>query len=152
MSGRPKKKVHVYSLKGKYIESFNSIAEYRQLYFPEIKGVKPIFDKYLYHPKKGIIHFTIVNGTIAFDTRYGRDITKQVLAIYNSPFCKNSDENKPIIVLNLEQRKIAEFKNQRILLKMLPYIDESTLHSQLYENNGAKIINKLGLFFKFKDK
>jgi hypothetical protein len=150
MSGRKPHNVYVYDEDGTYICMFESISEFRAVYYPNDIGKRPIFTHkeldYEFH------HMEDLN-LIAFNKRPGRDLIRKILAIHKSEYCKpqdNAKDNKPVLVFNLKQECIAEFKNARLLLKLMPHISPSTLHRHLNIYKKTKSFNDMGLFFVYK--
>ena len=152
MSGRIKQPVYVYSHEGKYIEMFYNTDASRKKYFPNDLFKRPIFNWWANHLKLGKVEYFINDNIIALKDRIGKDNIIQVIAIHNSPFCKKSDEYKPVEVFNLQFEKIAEFKNQRLLLKMMPHVSQATLSKHLTRDKPKKVINQNGLFLVLKNK
>lgn len=150
MSGRNPNKVYVYDEEGKYICMFESMVEFRKVYYPEDVGKRPLFT----HEELGVkYHYMEDIQLIAVtDRSVGRDNLKKIMAIHNSEYCKKQDhvDTKTVQVFNIKNELIAEFKNQRLLTKMMPHINESTVSRQL-NNKNVKSYNKLGLLFKYKE-
>ena len=99
-------------------------------------------------------YFQIVeNNQIAFLERVYRDDIVFLLAIFNSEYCKAEDAvgSRQIECYNLEGNLIATFKNQRLLIKLMPHIPASTIVNQLLYSKGIKRFNKYGLTFKYKE-
>lgn len=152
MGGRVPLKVFTYTSTGEYLQTFDSIQEFRQKYYSNDTGLRPIFR----HKELGFeYHFNEKEKIVAVLERIGRDKIKRIVAIHNSEYCKKEDKtNKkpPVQVFNLRGELIAEFKNQRLLTKLMPHISQSTLTHQLTKskNKFSKTYTPVGLFFKYK--
>lgn len=149
MSERPSIKVHMYNGKGAYIQSFESIAEFRKEYFPNDIGKRPIlvykeFDIEYYYNKEF--------DYIIMSSRPGREKIKQIIAVHNSEFCKKQDNNdqKPVQVLNLRGEVIAEFKSQRLLSKLVPNMTTVGYGRALNSKAKRANITRSELFFQYK--
>jgi hypothetical protein len=153
MAGRQPRKVYVYEDNGTYVCMFDNMVDFRKVYYPNDIGKRPLF----VHKELGFeYHYMEDLELIATtDRSAGRDLLKRIIAIHNSEFCKKEDNEsskKPIEVFNLKNELIAEFKNSRLLLKMMPHIAGPTLSSQL--NNDSikrRTYTECGLFFKYKE-
>jgi hypothetical protein len=151
MAGRKSQKVFVYDEDGTYICRFDSISEFREVYYPNDVGKRPVF----LHEELGYkFHYMNDLNLIAFTKRCGRDLTRKILAIHNSEYCKSIDfeNNNPVLVFNLKKQCIAEFKSARLLLKMMPHISQATLHRHLNTSKKIKSFNDHGLFFEYNHK
>jgi hypothetical protein len=149
MAGKKPKYVYVYDEEGVYICMFESMVKFREVYYPKDIGKRPLFNheefdiKYHYLEDLGLIAIT--------DRSAGRDLIKRIVTIHNSEYCKKNDkkDDKVIQVFNLKNEVIAEFKNQRLLIKLMPHISQSTISRHL----NTKLVNthnSVGLFFKYK--
>jgi hypothetical protein len=150
MGGHKPQEVIVYNTKGKYIRTFESISEFRQMYYPNTKGTVPLFltselgEKYEYLDKLDLI------GVL---NKIGREKIKKILAIHNCTFCKNRDNlpsEQPIICLNRKGEIIAEFKTLRLLKKLMPHIPEPTLTHQLNNKKNVGKNRYTSLLFQYK--
>jgi len=157
MAGREKKQIYVYSLKdGSFVESFETQTECLKKHFPKDISKRPL----LIHSfriatsknkEKQTIKFGINENFMFFEERIYRDDVVFLFRIYNSEYCKKEKESKEIEVFNLLGEKIAEFKNLRLLTKLMPFVNASKLTRKL--NGISKNVNRhnrLGLFFKYK--
>lgn len=147
MGGRRPIKVYTYTLKGKYLNTYESVQEYRKIYYPEDVSKRPCFVK-----KVKNIPYEISGDKISFQERPGKDMIRFIVAVDSSEYCKGSDEtdNRVIEVYNHLGVKMAEFRNQRLLTKMMPHISQGTLSRQL--NSSKKVSLKvIGLYFKYKE-
>ena len=149
MAGRNPNHVFVYDNQGIYICMFESMVKFREVYYPNDIGKRPLFN----HEELGIkYHYMEDLKLIAVtDRTAGRDLLKRIIVIHNSEYCKKDDlyNNKAIQVFNLKNELIAEFKNQRLLHKLMPHINQATVSRHL-KNKSVKTYNRLGLFFKYK--
>jgi hypothetical protein len=152
MAGRTPKKVYVYDDKGHYICMFNSMQEFRKVYYPE-DGIfkRPLFVheelEFKYHYMKDLELIAVTDRSI------GRDRIKNIITIHESDYCKkedNSPQSKAVQVFNLKNELIAEFKTARLLTKLMPHIHQSTISKHL-NNKPIKNFNELGLYFKYKE-
>lgn len=149
MAGREKIITHLYDEKGVYIQSFESMAQFRALYFPEdIAKSRPIFR----HREFGIdYHYNKDLGIILLKERPGRERIKQIISVHNSHYCKRTDDaDREVQLLNLRGEVIAEFKSQRILSKLVPFLPDSHITNSLKSKNVRNIV-KHELFIRFKD-
>jgi hypothetical protein len=151
MAGKKPKRVYVYDKEGGYICMFNTLVEFRSVYYPNDVFKRPIFNheelgyKYSYMEDLELIALTSRSA--------GRELIKRIVAIHESEYCKKSDNDpneKPVQVFNLKQELIAEFKTMRLMTKLLPHINQSTISRHL-KNKNIKMINESGLFFKYKE-
>jgi hypothetical protein len=152
MAGRKPHKVYVYDEEGIYICMFENMVEFRKVYYPKDTFKRPLF----VHEELGVkYHYMEDLQLVATPQRSaGRDLLKRILAIHNSEFCKKEDNNvetRAIQVFNLKNELIAEFKSQRLVLKFMPHLNQSTLSRQLNIAKHVKTHNELGLFFKYKE-
>ncbi len=113
MAGRPKEKVHIYSLDCAYIRTFDCINDFRKHYWPEDIGKRPLFLK-----KENGCEYEIIDEAeiIALKCRPGREAIRLIIAIDSSEYCKPQDSNnpKPVQVYNLRGDLLAEFASQRL--------------------------------------
>lgn len=153
MAGRKPTRVYVYNEEGEYICMFENMQEFRDVYYPSDIGKRPLFN----HEEFGVeYHYMEDLNLIAIHDRSnaGRDLLRRIIAVHNSEYCKKKDnhpDEKIVQVLNLKEEVIAEFKTQRLLLKLMPYVSEATLSRQLNLSTHKKKFNKNGLFFRYKE-
>lgn len=158
MAGRKPIGVFVYDTQGKYICKFDNMTVFRSVYYPSDEFKRPLFRK----KELGLAYELVQEaGVIAYQERVGRDITKQLLAIVNSEYCKDEDyldSKRPVQVLNLKNEVIAEFKTVRLLTKMMPHIHANNISRHLTANtreegrkNKRRRFTSIELFFKYKD-
>ena len=144
---RAKQQVFVYATDGSYVQTFPSGEEFRNNYYPEDIGKRPLFQ---WEELGFEYHINFSREIIAFRNRPGREKTKLILAIHNSEYCRKMDEGEtPVQVFNLKGELIAEFKSQRILTK-LTGANPGYISDNLNKNKYVKKITKNGLFFKYK--
>lgn len=150
--GRSQKQIYEYDLEGKLIKTYESQNEFRKFYFPEDKGVRPIFTKKIIGYE---FRITPIN-TIAMSERPYRDNVRFLYRVYKSELCnfKNTlQSNKPIQMFNLKNELIAEFKSLSVAKYLLKEdFRLGTIYSQL---NTRKGIGNYDLendyYFKYKD-
>jgi hypothetical protein len=153
MAGRAPRKVYVYDEDGMYLCMFETMVEFRKVYYPKDGDFKrPLF----VHKELGIeYHYMKDLELIAVtDRSAGRDTLKRIMAIHNSEYCKKEDNQpdiKPVQVFNFKNELIAEFKSARLVCKLMPHINQSTLSRHLNSKSKSKTHNELGLFFKYKE-
>lgn len=158
MAGRQKERVYVYYLNGKFKESFDSQTDFRNAYFKNDIGKRPILtcEERIITPRHDneLIRYNIYGDVIIFGQRIYRDDVVYLVKIHNSEFCKKSDEsdNKEIEVLNIKNEVIATFKNKRLLSKAMPHIPEPSIFHQLEYGKRLKKFNSVGLLFRYKKK
>jgi hypothetical protein len=147
MSGRQKIKVHLYDDNGAYLRSFETIEDFRESYYPNDIGKRPIFT----HSEFGMDYHYIKNlNLIALKERPGREMIRKIVAIHRSPYCRKQDlVANPIELINLRGDVIAEFKTQNLLLKLMPELCQSTVTQHL-KYNMTKKINSLGFHVRYK--
>jgi len=128
--GRASKKVYEYDFEGKYLRKYESISEFRQKYYSEIKGKMPLFTKQI----EGC-QYQITHDTIAYTERVIREKTLFILKVHNSKLCNlsNTKQSKqPVEMLNLKNEVIAEFASARVAELLLKYsFSKATIYSQL---------------------
>lgn len=157
MSGRKPIEVFVYDLQGKYICKFENMTMFRNVYYPADEFKRPLFRK-----KELGVNYEIVQeaDVIAYQERVNRDITRQLMAIVNSEYCKDedyADNKRPIQVFNLKNELIAEFKTVRLLTKMMPHIHANNISRHIISNaqeerkKKRRKFTSIGLFFKYKE-
>ena len=143
MAGRKKIECFEYSMEGKYLTKYNSIAEVRKKYFPLDKGKRPLFYKCDVLKTK--------ENTFIANYRIGRDNLLKHLAIDNSNFCNNSSSlDAPIEIYSLKKEKIGEIKNVYILSELMKLNFSrgkiaalmNTKHKKLYPKHGIILKNK----------
>ena len=148
MAGREKHKVYVYNFKGKYIRKFDSIAEFRNHYYKEDIGLRPLFLKTINSYK-----FQPLDKEIAFLERVGRDNAIHVAAIHNSKYCgeRKGRDPKQIKVYNLKGEVIATFKNKDLLCKLMPHMNRTTIADSLKSSSERlRRHTPTELFFKYE--
>lgn len=141
MSGKPKQKVYEYTQTGKFVRTYDSQAEAREVNFSNVKGKKPVFQY-----KE---HRLLDNGNVLVKERIGRDAIKSLLRRESNEFLKDYKSPK-VKLLNLDNKVIATFKNTNIASK-LTGIPESTIANQIsskYDNVGW---TDRGLLFRSND-
>lgn len=146
MSGRKAQKVFKYTKDGVYIKSYDCINDFRKEMYPEDIAPRPIFT----HKVLGQEYHRGRDGSMTFKVRTYRDDVKYMVAIIDSEYCRDIDKNKPIEVLNIKQEVIAEFKNVRLLTKLMPHISDATIYQQLNRNTNKSRYSSSGLFFRYK--
>lgn len=139
MSGRDKIKVFQYDKEGKYLKTFESLAEIQKLYF---KGKQPLF---VYEEI-----MLLSDNTYICKERIGRDKLLQYLKRKENKLLVKERENKPIIVYNWDKIQIAEFYNIRIAAELLN-IPSGSIHSIMKNTMNFIPSNKLGIYIKFKE-
>ncbi len=146
MAGRPKVKCYEYNPDGMYLQEYESIAEVRDKYFPEDKGIRPLF-------KTGTKdYFKLDNGNFIANYKIGKENLRRLERVRNCVYCNNNGniKDKQIEVFNLKGEKIAEFKNVYIASRICN-IPHSTLSQRLNpKNNKRNKVNKDNLEFRFK--
>lgn len=150
MAGRKPHKVFVYDEEGTYICMFDSMSDFRKVYYPKDMSSRPLF---LHEELGSQYHYMEDLQLIAFNSRVYRDTIKKIIAIHNSEYCKKEDHEsgkKPVEVYNLKNELIAEFKNARLAVKLMPHITANTIYRQL-AGPKVKTLNEAGLFFKYKE-
>lgn len=150
MAGRKPHKVFVYDNQGKYICMFDNMVDFRKVYYPKDTSKRPLF---LHEELDVKYHYMNDIELIAFTSRTNRELIKRIIAIHDSEFCKKEDnyaDNKAVQVFNFKNELIAEVKTARLLTKLMPHINQSTLSRHL-NTEHLKTHNDLGLFFKYKD-
>lgn len=149
--GRPKIKVYVYdSSDCSYIRTFDTISDFRNHYWPNDIGKRPVFQK-----KELGCDYEIIEDVsiIALTCRPGREAIRLILNIDSSEYCKAQDrfDNIPVQVFNLRGDLIAEFASQR-LAGLLCASDKTLINHHL--KRDAKVKPKKvfpgGLIFKYK--
>lgn len=150
MAGRKPQRVFVYDEEGKYICMFDSMVDFRKVYYPKDLFKRPLFT----HEELSVkYHYMDDIELIAFSSRTNRDLIKRIIAIHNSEYCKKEDndtDKKSVEVFNLKNELIAEFKTARLLTKLMPHINQATLSRHL-NTKDIHAQNILGLFFKYKE-
>ena len=146
MSGRKKQKVFRYTKDGIYLKTYDCINDFRKELYPEDIAPRPIFN----HKVLGKDYHIARDDSMSFKSRTYRDDVKYLRAIVDSPYCKSIDKSKPIEVLNIKQEIIAEFKNLRLLTKLMPHISYATINNQLNRNTVRERHSALGLIFRYK--
>jgi len=103
--GRERIKVYQYDHNGKYIRSYETIAEARDDHYADVNGVYPMFrDNATYH--------LLPNNTILFKERTYRDqVVRTLRRIANPLVIKNDKDIKPFVVYNIDNEPIATFVN-----------------------------------------
>jgi len=145
MSGRVKQKVYEYTKTGKYVRDYESISEYREIYFSKDQGKRPIFT----HTELGM-DYNVIDEIIILKERPGRETIKLLYFIHNSKYC-NTGIDRPVQVFNLKNELIAEFKNTVLLLKLMPHLSQVTVSHQLNrKTSNPHKSRRLGLTFKYK--
>jgi len=151
MAGRQPHKVYVYDDQGIYICMFDNMVDFRKVYYPKDTNKRPLFVHeelgFKYHYMKDLELIAVTDRSI------GRDRLKNIIIIHESEYCKkedNSPHSKAVQVFNLKNELIAEFKTARLLTKLMPHINQSTLSRQL-NNQPVRNHNELGLYFKYKE-
>jgi hypothetical protein len=151
MAGRQPHKVYVYDDQGIYICMFENMVDFRKVYYPKDTNKRPLFVHeelgFKYHYMKDLELIAVTDRSI------GRDRLKNIIIIHESEYCKKEDNNphsKAVQVFNLKNEVIAEFKTARLLTKLMPHINQSTLSRQL-NNQPVRNHNELGLYFKYKE-
>ena len=151
MAGRKPNEVFVYNSDGTYICMFDSMVDFRKVYYPTDISKRPLFVHeelgFKYHYMKDLELIAVTNRSI------GRDRLKNIIIIHESEYCKKEDtipDVKAVQVFNLKKELIAEFKTARLLTKLMPHINQATLSRHL-NNKSVKNYNELGLFFRYKE-
>lgn len=135
MSGRPKQKVYVYNFDGSVYKNYNCLNDLRKEFYPEAKGIIPLFKRHNSLKKENVIKDYVIlpNDKIAFLQRVGRIIVRDTVKKYKSellilsrPFPKDRE----VKAFNLNHELIATFKNVRIASKLLN-IEPSIIHTQV---------------------
>ncbi len=152
MAGRKPNEVFVYHSDGTYICMFDNMVEFRKVYYPADTGKRPLF----VHEELGIkYHYMEDLELIAFACRTGRDLIKRLIAIHESDFCKKEDNEsskRPVQIYNLKNEVIAEFKNTRLLHKLMPHLSGATISNHLNNTSmNPKSHTEIGLFFRYKE-
>ena len=127
-AGRLPMKVFEYTLQGKYLKSYDSIADYRREHYSEDIGIRPLF----INTVDGI-EYNITEESIAFKQRVYRDTIVYYVKIINSKFCNfNSTNDRKVEVLNLKGEILGEFVNANVAKHVLENImSEHAIHNQL---------------------
>jgi hypothetical protein len=131
MSGRPKQRVFQYNENGKFLKYWDCKNDFRKEYFPADIGIRPLFTE-------GDI-MVMEDNTIASISRIGRVGVKAFLKRYRSPYVDRkwlhgTFDNKKVVAYNLDNEKIAEFKDWDFACKLMN-ISRNTLNSRI--RNGS---------------
>jgi hypothetical protein len=150
MAGREKISVYVYNLVGEYIETFETISEFRKKWYPLDTNPRPLFN---YNELGHEYFYSATNRIIVLRSRPGREVIKHILAIHNSEFCALQDtiESPSIEILNLRGDVIAVVKTQHLVSLLIPDLHPSTVSRQLNTDAKKSNIFKTGLRCQFKD-
>jgi hypothetical protein len=115
-AGLEKIKLYHYDNDGKFLREFESQRELINVYYPNIKGKKPLF-----RTKRSQYGYDILpDNTFYSNYRVGRNKLLQYEKIINSPFVGfEPTNNKKVIVYDILGEEIAKFKNAYICSKIL---------------------------------
>ena len=142
MSGREKIETYQYDRKGKYIAKYNSLAEVRSKYYPDIIGKYPIFARIKnYH--------ILPDDTILLKDRTYRDYVVRLFHRIENPLIFKESDIRPVEVLNMDGDVIATFINPQAA-SILTGISDHNMWSFLNRNEGKNIPrNKLKISFRY---
>lgn len=147
--GRANKLVFEYNLEGKYIRRWNSENDFRNNYYSDDLGKRPIFVDEI----KGFKYHITHNETIALLERPGRDFIKLMVRIYKSDLCnfyENKGSEKPIQMFNLKDELLAEF-GSIVIAEKLTNIPRETIGSQLKRGNKKTKGLTGDFYFEYKN-
>lgn len=144
MSGREKIKVYQYDREGKFLASYQSLAEVRATYYSEVKGKLPLF-------RNEADYHLLPDNSILFKTRtYRDDVVTMIHRIENLLIFKKEDV-RPVDVFNMDGEWIATFVNMKVavILTGIPY---HKIYCYLNRKTGDKLPkNKLRIHFKYAE-
>lgn len=138
-SGRKKVKMYQYDSNGKYMRSYESQSEVREIYFKHIKGKRPL----LHRSNR---YELLPDGTFISNERIGRDEILRLEKVKNCPFCRKQILEKSFSVYNLLGNKIGTFYSQGNASKLLN-IKPDIINYRL--NHGKEIPKIDNLIFKY---
>jgi len=142
MAGRAKIKVTQYSSKGKYLRTYESQQEIRDLYYNSNKLP-------LTFQRKGKEYkqfHLLPDGTYVCAGRGGREALLKQIKLSSAPYLEEYRNSKVVELYNLLDKKIANFRSLSVA-SGLTGIDISTLYSRCDKESKFP---KDGLIFKFK--
>ena len=142
MSGRERIVTYQYNRRGKFIAKYNSLAEVRSIYYPDIIGKYPIFARIKdYH--------LLPDDTIILKSRMYRDYVVRLFNRIENPLIFNESDINPIEVLNMDGDVIASFINAKAI-SVLTGISDKSIWDSLNRNEGKNIPrNKLKISFRY---
>ena len=138
--GRFKIKVYQYSNIGKYLRSWESMAEIRNYYFSHISGKMPLF-------KTDDTTMVLPDGTILSKQKIGRVGVDEFLRKKDNPYLNSYklQNNNKVLIYNLNNELIAEFNNHKICTNLL-----NISNNDLLRKLKRQSVGKDGLIFKYK--
>ena len=149
-SGRKTIKIYEYSLEGKFINSYDSISEFRNKYYSKVLGKKPLFNSTV----KGVEYHLTNDNTISFKQKVYRDDVLFYITILNSHYCnlQKLGNNKIVQMFNLNDELLAEFKNKYVAAKLMAgKVSKTTIYRQLNKTRANRYYKDLEFKFKYKD-
>ena len=138
-------KIHQYDFKNNIQKTWDSLQEINDCYYNGIK-----YSLFV----KGNIYHKLPDNTYITKKLYKAHDLNKLITTSESIYVKLSKEtkrtkNKEIEVFNLNNEKIAEFKNVRIAAE-LTSIPSRTISAQLDYAKGKRL-NRTELIFKYKE-
>lgn len=146
-AGRAPIKVYEYTMEGKYVGQYDCINDYRNKYYPEDTGKRPLFVNRV----ENIDYDLSPNNTIVFKQRVYRDHIKFYLKIINSLYCNfNKTDTRKVELYNLKGEVLAEFKNLNVAKHLLGHLlSPGTMASQVLQT-GPLSKNSSELVVRYK--
>lgn len=146
-AGRAPIKVYEYTLEGKFVQTYDCINDYRNKYYAEDAGKRPLF----VNTVERIDYDLSPNDTIAFKQRVYRDHIKFYLKIINSMYCNfNKTDTRKVQLYNLKGEVLTEFKNLNVTKHLLSHlISPGTMASQVNQT-GPLSKNSSELVVRYK--
>lgn len=134
MAGKKPIKVYEYNLKGEYIDRYDNISSARTKYYGDIEGKMPMFR----YKALELEYELTPEGTILYKQRVGRDTTKLLMKVINSPFYKvAAKDDRAIIVTDLEGNFLATFANMKVASLLLKDMNYGIIFSKLSKVSNA---------------
>lgn len=141
MSGREKIKVFQYNRVGRFIRSYQSISEVRDLYYPDTVGKYPMF-------VKNEEYHLLPDDTIVVKHRIYRDDVVKMFYRMDNPLIFTENDIDPIDVFNMDGDLIATFINPRTA-SILTGFSDASIYSSLNRRTGMNMPkNRFRISFK----
>ena len=142
--GRKRQKVYQYDKEGKFIRSYETIADARKEFYNDVNGVYPMF-------RDGADYHILPDDTVLVKERIGREGIVHMLNVINNPLVYEEDDVKPFTIYNISGEPVASFINIKAATVLTDMTYQQIYNHLNYKRKDNVPVNKLKITIKYDD-